>query len=349
MEQTRFLSVFEEIGRAFNSSLGTVATLEVVARAVVGQLELKACHFRLLSRDQRVLEHVAAFGVSERYLNKGPVDAERSVAEALKGRTVYVADCSTDARIQYPIEMAQEGIVSVLTVPLRTRGQVIGIMRLGTRERREFSPDEIQAIEVIASLCSTAVTHSMFHQILRHVTQSIRSSLDLDEVLHSITRVIAEDLRAKGCFLKMLDSEGRLRVRAAYGLSQRFLGEVEGEPSAAAAQALKGECVAIPDAGHDPRVPWSAAAREERFASLLYVPLMVRSQAIGLLGIATHHPYDFSEDEISLLAAIAEECGLAIRTAQMYGSMKHRYESVVEDFHQWFEHYHVFPPRREGE
>ena len=89
---------------------------------MVEELDLKSCQFRLLSRDQRVLEHVAAHGVSEQYLNKGSVDAERSVTEALEGRTVYVADGASDPRIQYPQETAREGIVSVLTVPLRTRG-----------------------------------------------------------------------------------------------------------------------------------------------------------------------------------------------------------------------------------
>jgi len=81
---------------------------------------------------------VAAFGLSDRFLAKGPVDAERSVTEALDGEMVMVNDCSVDERIQYPEEMAKEGIVSMLTIPLATRGQVIGVMRLATAEQREF-------------------------------------------------------------------------------------------------------------------------------------------------------------------------------------------------------------------
>lgn len=343
MQQSQFLRVFEAIGQAFNSPLDTVSMLEAVARAVVEHLDLKACQFRLLSRDQRELEHVAAHGLSDAYLNKGAVDAGRSVTEALMGATVYVADCSTDPRIQYPLEMAAEGIVSVLTVPLKTRGQVIGVMRLGTQQRREFDADELQAIEVVASLCSTAVTHSMFHQILRHVSQTIRSSLDLKDVLSSMARVVAEDLRAKGCYLQLFDGRGeRLEVKASFGLNETFLREVDENPGPATI-ALGGDCVEILDARQDPRVPWLDGVQSERFASLLYVPIMVRHQAIGVLCVATNHPFDFSDDELSLMTSIAEECGLAIRTAQMYSSMKTRYESVVEDFHQWFDHYHVFP------
>lgn len=348
MQQSQFLRVFEAIGQAFNSPLDTVSMLGEVARAVVEHLDLKACQFRLLSRDQLELEHVAAFGLSERYINKGAVDAGRSVTDALKGSSVYVADCSSDSRIQYPVEMAAEGIVSVLTVPLRTRGQVIGVMRLGTRTPREFDADELQAIEVVASLCSTAVTHSMFHQILRHVTQTLRSSLDLGEVLASMARVVAEDLRAKGCYLQLAGAPGEpLRVRASYGLSEGFLRRVDENPGPAAA-ALGGDCVEILDARQDPRVPWLEEVLAERFASLLYVPVMVRQRAIGVLCVATNHPFDFSDDELSLMTSIAEECGLAIRTAQMYSSMKERYESVVEDFHQWFDHFHVFPRNGEG-
>ena len=99
MECISCVRIFEEVGDAFNSTLGTEEKLERVARAIVKHLGIKACHFRVLSRDQRNLEHVASFGLSETFLNKGPVDAERSVAEALDGRLVMVEDCANDPRI----------------------------------------------------------------------------------------------------------------------------------------------------------------------------------------------------------------------------------------------------------
>jgi signal transduction protein with GAF and PtsI domain len=315
-----------------------------VAEAVVEMFDLKMCHFRLLSRDQRILEHVAAHGVSERFLNKGPVDAERSVGEALKGKVVMVKDCSSDPRIQYPVEFAEEGIVSLLTVPLMTRGQVIGVMRLGTREERDFDAQAMEIINVVSSFCTSAITHSMFHQILGHVTESIRTSLDLSEVLDSIVRVICEDLRAKGCVLQLLDrSRKNLDVRAANGLSERFLERIETEPGKAATEALKGDCVAVLDARNDPRIPFIEEVIQEGFASMLYVPLVIRDKAIGVLCVVTHHPYNFSGEEIFLMQSIGEQCALAVRNAEMYATIKKRYESVVDDFQIWFEHYHTFP------
>ena len=338
-------NVFQEIGDAFNSPVDAVGILERAATILVDQFQLKGCHFRLLSRDRSVLEDVASVGLSAKFLGKGPVDAEKSVAEALEGRVVAVADCATDPRIQYPQAHVEEGIVSQLTVPLSTRGQVIGVMRLSTSQRREFSEEEVDFFNVCALFCASAVTHAMFHRILEHVTESIKSSLDLDDVLSAIAQVVAEDLRARGCTIQLFDERGDLlKLRASFGMSEHFNGAVGPVISAAAAEALgEGHCVAILDARSDSRIPYSTEAVREKFSSMLFVPLMCRDRAIGLMVLFTHHPYRFSGEEMQLMMAIGEQAALAIRNAQMYAAIKRRYDTVVDDFHQWFEHYCVYP------
>jgi len=49
-----------------------------------------------------------------------------------------------------------------------------------------------------------------------------------------------------------------------------------------------------------------------------------------------------------LIQAIGEQCALAIRNAQMYAAIKRRYDVVVDEFHQWFEHYCTFPNHPES-
>jgi GAF domain-containing protein len=348
MESAKALKIFETLGDAFNSPLDSAEILERVAASVVENLEVTGCHFRLLSRDQRVLEHVAAHGLGRAFLDKGPVDAERSVAEALEGRVVWVEDCGTDPRIQYPQAFKDEGLVSMLTVPLQTRGQVIGMMRLFTADRREFTPEELDVISVVASMCATVIVHSMFQQILRHVAQSIRTSLDLPQVLSGIAGVISEDLRARGTFIGLISDDGRFEIAASSDLDDPLLRRIEGEPGAAIDAALAGEPVEVLDAGVDARVPWAAEARSAGCASLLCVPLSVHDQTFGALCVITHHPYDFSGDEVYLMGAVGEQCALAIRNAQMYAALKRRYQEAVQDFHQWFDHLHV-PARPAGD
>lgn len=344
MDARKALRIFDAVGEALASPADTAGMLERVARAVVEQLDVRACHFRLLSRDRRELEHVAAHGLSSGFLEKGPVDAERSVAEALRGEVVMVPDCAHDPRIQYPRAFAEEGISSMLVVPLTTRDQVVGVMRLFTAEPREFAADELEVADVVASIAAAAIVHSMFQQILRHVSHSVRSTLDLPTVLESIATVIADDLKARGAFIGLRSGEGgELEMAAASGLGDKFLRRVEREPGPALAAALGGEPVAVLDARTDARIPWAGHAGAERFTSLLCVPLSLPGETIGVLGVATHERYAFSADEVSVLAAIGEQCALAIRHAQMYAALKKRYDEVVHDFHQWFDHLHTTP------
>jgi GAF domain-containing protein len=334
------------MGDALNAQVDTVELLEKTAEALVEQFNLKACHFRLLSRDRKILEHVASHGLSERFLAKGPVDAERSMSKALEGEMVMVRDSSNDKRIQYPEEFSREGIASVLTIPLAARGQVIGVMRLATSERHDFDQDELDFFRVAAVFCTSAIIHSMFHDILEKVNETILESFDLESVLNTIVQVVTEILRAKGCSIRLLDERGdHLEMRASYGLSERFLDTASADPGKGVAEALKGECVSVLEAWSDPRIRHHEQMKLEKISSILFVPLRCRETTIGVLSVYTHLPYEFSDDEIKLMLAVGGQCALAIRNAQMYAALKSRYDTVTDDFQRWFEHYCVFPPR----
>lgn len=344
MECRDCLAVFDDIGSAFNSPIETEALLDLIARTVAERFGVAGCVVRLLSRDRRVLERVASHGLSQRFLDKGPVDAERSVAVALAGEVVAIVDCRTDPRIQYPEAHLEEGIASALTVPLSTRGQVIGVIRLYSRTPRHFTPLELEILQVVASFCASAVVRAMFNQILEHVTDTIRSSLDLRAVLRGIVTVIAEDLRARGAMVRLLDSSAqRFDVVESYGLSEGFLQRVAAEPDEATCVSLGGECVEILDAATDPRVGYRDALATEGVASLLHVPLVLREKSLGALTVMTHRRYDFSEDEMFLMRGIGDQCALAVRNAQMYAAIKHRYDALADDFQLWFEQYRTYP------
>ncbi len=336
--------VFSVMGDGLNSQIDTVELLENTAKALVDQFDLKACHFRLLSRDQKILEHVASHGLSDRFLSKGPVDVERSVTEALEGKMVMVKDCSADERIQYPKEFVKEGIASVLTVPLVTRGQVIGVMRLATAEPREFSDDEVDFFRTASLFCTSAIIHSLFHEILEAVNAAISGSLDLNAVLDAIVEVVTDKLRAKGCSIRLLDAKGKhLEMRASRGLSREYIETASANPGKAVADALKGQCVTVLDAWSDPSIRHHDKMKQEKISSILFVPVKCRNTPLGVLSLYTHHPYEFSDDEVQMMKAIGGQCALAIRNAQMYAALKNRYDTATDDFQQWFDHYCVYP------
>jgi GAF domain-containing protein len=332
-------NVFRTIGDALSQRVDTPRMLEETARGIVEEFDLKACHFRVISRDRRTLESAASYGLSEKFLAKGPVDADKSVAAALGGDVVWVADCTSDQRVQYPAAFAREGIASMLTVPLETRGQVIGVMRLSTAVPREFTEDEVELFRVAALFCASAIVDGMFRQILAHVTASTRSLLQLDEVVNAIVAVVCEDLRARGCVITLADGGSAFEPKAAYGIGQGFVGQMADlYTEEAMAAALGGECVAILDGPSDHRVRHPQEVAREGISSILLVPLMTRGRAVGALNVFTHLPYRFSSDEQQLMTAIGEQCSLAIDNAMMFAALKRRYDALVDDFQLWFGH-----------
>lgn len=336
MECTECVRIFEDIGAALNAPVDTEELLGNIARRLVERFHVAGCLIRLLSRDRRTLEELASYGLSERFLSKGPVDPDRSVHEALEGKLVVIPDCRTDPRIQYPAAHVEEGFVTVLNVPLATRGQVVGVMRLYSKEARSFSDQELEVLQVVASFCASAVVHAMFHKVLRHINRTVRSSLDLSERLRAMVQLIAEDLRIKGCFIQLMEPSGVFSRRCfSTGLSQEFLDKAVSHSQVVLVDVLAGSVSAVLDATADPRIAFGQEAAREGVASMLFLPLLLGQKTMGLLVLCTHRPYELSRDELSLLKSIADEGALAIQNALTYAAMKRQYDTLVDDFRHW--------------
>lgn len=151
------------------SSLDLEEVLQRLVRGVAEAMGVKAAALRLLAENGEILTQRTSYGLSERYLAKGPVDRGHSPLdrEALQGRWVWVEDVRTDPRFQYPTQAAEEGLVSVLCVPLTLQGQPIGVLRAYTGERREFDAEEVEFISALADLGAIAIENARLHQELR--------------------------------------------------------------------------------------------------------------------------------------------------------------------------------------
>lgn len=87
-----------------NSSLDPDEVLKSVVRSVAEAMGARACSLRLLNDAGAELEMAAAYGLTDRYLNKGAVAVSASPIdrEALSGTVVTVAEVISDSRLQYP-------------------------------------------------------------------------------------------------------------------------------------------------------------------------------------------------------------------------------------------------------
>jgi|YNPBryantNP2012_1023418.scaffolds.fasta_scaffold04322_4 GAF domain-containing protein len=170
-----FFQALYRIARTVNSSLDVMQILPLVVSHTTEALGVKACSLRLLSPDRRRLFIGAAHGLSASYRAKGPVDLAHSQVDQLaldRREPVIIADAQCDPRFQYGDQARAEGIVSVVVVPLFVQDQPIGVLRVYSSEPRDFSAEEIELLEAIASLSALAIENGRLYERLNRDYQA---------------------------------------------------------------------------------------------------------------------------------------------------------------------------------
>jgi signal transduction protein with GAF and PtsI domain len=167
VKEIHYFKLFRDVCKVINSSLDLKEVLNLIAENIVTALGVKACTVFLWDRKKNTLEVSAAHGMSETYLRKGPLDADKSIAETLKGQTVIISDALTDPRVQYPDAAKSEGIASLLSVPISVKNQIIGVLRIYSAEKRDFSDDECEFICGLSDMGGIAIDNARMYDHLK--------------------------------------------------------------------------------------------------------------------------------------------------------------------------------------
>ena len=164
-------------------------------------------------------------------------------------------------------------------------------------------------------------------EILSEISRIAHSTLELKERLNAIVNTTAVKMGVDCCYVSLLEKDEKsLTLKAARGLDANSIDKVmlnvgEGINGWVAKEMTP---VALSDAHADPRFKYIAETGEEKYRSMLAVPITVQGKCTGVLTVQTTEPKDYMEDEITLLSTIAREVGGIIRNAQLYQDMNHR-------------------------
>ena len=327
--EQRFLDIFQKVTRLTSTVYDHQEVMETITQALPSLLAIDACTIRLLEASSGCFVLGAAHGVSMQYLSREVIDTEETLNMVRSGYPVHSTHVDEDQYLPFHEEASREGIKSVLTLPIVHQEELIGIMRLLTRDERTFSPEEISFTMALAEQVGIVLAHgrmfdemgaqlSFLHEI-QDVSALVNSTLDLSAILNTMVERVARTMRAKGCTLRLLDPDsGHLHLAAAHGVSITYLqrGEVEQEQNIQ--MVLAGEPVAIYDVSHDSRIEYHEQMALEGIVSLLAVPVKVNKGVIGVLRILTNTPRVFTETEVRFAVTLAEVGGAALRNARNF-------------------------------
>jgi GAF domain-containing protein len=164
-----YFHTLARVARTVNSPLDIMPVLESIVSATADALGAKACSLRLLGPDDRTLMFGVAYGLSAGYRAKGLVLTDQSGVDDLaleRRETVIIKDATADPRFQYPDAAREEGIVSVLVTPMAAQDHAMGVLRVYMPGQHEFTADERELAEAIASLSALAIENGRLYERL---------------------------------------------------------------------------------------------------------------------------------------------------------------------------------------
>jgi len=145
----------------------------ITVEGVTSALNVKGCTLFLFSRKSDELKLTGSFGLSDEYLNKGPISSLRSIAASLQDRQpVAIFDVTDDPRIQYPEDAIREGIASILSVPIIIGNNLIGCLRVYTADPWEFTLNDVNFVQAVAQVVGMAME-------MCRINKGLKDSIDI--------------------------------------------------------------------------------------------------------------------------------------------------------------------------
>ena len=257
---------------------------------------------------------------------------------ALAGHAVQVPDLAADPGYRgsgYTVG----GYRTLLGVPIRSSGELIGTFGLGRKTVLPFSDAEIELVSLFADQAAVAIrvarllseTHEALERetAVGNVLQSISSSsFDLKQVLQTVIDSAVRLSHAdEGNIVR--EGNGRFRMEAyTKGVPARFREIIDqlvfqpGRGTITGRVLMERRPVHILDIKADPEFEIIEAQVASGFRTVLAVPLMREGSPIGVLIVWRLEVRAFSDAEIGLMQTFADQAAIAIANAHLFETVE---------------------------
>jgi len=341
------------VSQAVSATLDPTETMRRVAREITRTLDADMVGAYLADTGRNVLRPIAGYHVPpnlyESFVEHPiPIVGHPGMEEAWRdGRPLTSDDVANDPRIdRATVERFPHQ--SLLFVPMIVKGAPIGgFFAVWWRERRKFTPDEMRLVSGIseqaavlmenARLYSEATRRQREAEELARLARMLTESLDAADVGKRIVESSLGLLGGAFSVLRLLQADGSLKLISS-----------QGEPEALATvppiiapgvgvvgrAAREGIPVWSADVYNDSSLTYSDDLRAfigtRRVRGYLAVPLRVKREIIGVIGIGDFKTRVFSENEVTLLQTFADQAAIALENSRLYGDLRAALRAVEE-------------------
>ena len=343
-EKSAEAEALKRIGQAIGLMLDMPRMLQMVAEIVQQVTATDVCLIYFLNESKTELVLRAASSTAHGVVGK----VRMKVGEGVTGwvaetreRVALDRDAFRDSRFKLVPELKQDGFNSLLSVPLIGREDLIGVINVRTDKAHEYTDAKIELLESIAGQVAGAIENSAQFQLMQRrasqlttlseISRTISSSLYLEEILQFIVAVTAESMNLSICSVMLLDDEKKeLIIKATTSQSRAYIKK----PNLRLGESLAGRAVAeakpvsVLDVKRASSYRYPDIAKAEGLCSLVCVPMVIKGRIIGVLNCYTSRPHHFTDEEVSLLSALASHAAIAIENSQL-----HVRSAILQEMH----------------
>ena len=333
-------------------AVSQLQTINAVTAIVTGSLELeqilngaldkvlevtkvKAGSIYLLDRETEKLTLAVYRGVSPEFAREV---ARFKLGESLtgwvgqSGEPIVVDDLLQEPRLTTSLT-SKAGMRSLIAVPLKSRDKVLGVMNLADSQHHLFTSQDVQLLTAIGSQIGVAIENAQLHQDvarqlriehrLNEVAEKLSSELELDRILPKVLQIAEELIGADGGVIALLDRESNLiGYPYLHNLPRKLAGVTVPKGKGLAGEVMTtGRSVVIADyPAYSGALPDFV---EVGVTSIVAVPIVSGDQPFGALSLVSlNKAKSFSDRDVTILAGIGHQAGIAIENARLYENMR---------------------------
>jgi transcriptional regulator with GAF, ATPase, and Fis domain len=171
------MKTFKAVTKAIAHSDNLETMSSHLTQLLVAGLDIKGCAIFVLNPDSQELEILASYGLSVKYLTKGPLSTPRSITETFAGQTVVIPDVSAGSQLQYPQEAEKEGICAIVSLPIVFGDEVIGVLRLYHHEIWQVSEEDLDSLTHLSDNIALAMTYTRLLNGFQAVAEVLEQAL----------------------------------------------------------------------------------------------------------------------------------------------------------------------------
>jgi signal transduction histidine kinase len=324
-----------EAGIALTSELSLDAVLRRLVETSARLTGARYAALGVIDRSGKGLERFVTHGVSDDLIAEiGDFPVGRGILGVLirDATPLRLHDLTEDHRsVGFP--PGHPTMRTFLGVPIRLRGVVYGNLYLTEREAGDFTDEDEEVVTLLAAQAAVAIENARLYESatrwlrqlesMNEVSNALAGELDLPRLLSLIASRLRELTGARLVFIALPTAEGDLRVEAVSdeGRVDGMVGLRLPRKTSKTGRVLeRARPERVDSLLDDPEIDQefsrrSAEAAGQPVASTgLYVPLIVRGEAIGVIAMHDKVGADprFTDDDVRLVETFAARAAIAV-------------------------------------